>query len=58
MKPLSPLSPMGQALNLNAPLQKQVADETEEQRRLRLQQMQQQRAVESPAASLLGLGVM
>lgn len=57
MKPLSPLSPMGQALNLNAPLQKQVADETEEQKRLRLQQMQQQRAL-GPVAQLAGLGAV
>jgi hypothetical protein len=47
-------SPAGQALGMGGsnPLQ---ADETEEQKRLRLQQMQQRRAM-GPAAQLLGLG--
>jgi hypothetical protein len=52
----SSYSPAGQMLGMGGsnPLQE---DETEEQKRLRLQQMQQRRAM-GPAAQLLGLGAM
>jgi hypothetical protein len=51
----SSYSPAGQMLGMGSnPLQE---DETEEQKRLRLQQMQQRRAM-GPAAQLLGLGAM
>jgi hypothetical protein len=48
-------SPAGQLLFGNGSLPQELKDETDEQRRLRLQQQQQQRAL-GPAAQLLGLG--
>jgi hypothetical protein len=45
----------GQMLGLGDPLQKQVADETEEERRRRLQLAQVRQAV-GPASMALGLG--
>jgi hypothetical protein len=48
-------SPAGQALGLGNSLSQQLADETEEQRKKRLQLQQQQMAL-GPAAMTLGLG--
>lgn len=55
--PSNPLSasPAASALNLGSALPQQLADETDEQRRRRLQ-MQQQRMAMGPASQLLGLG--
>jgi hypothetical protein len=56
--PSSPLSvsPASSALSLGSALPQQLADETDEQRRKRLQ-MQQTRMAMGPASQLLGLGV-
>jgi len=55
---MTPLSPMGSMLNLgnNQSLTDELKDSEAEERRKRLQQAQQQRAM-GPAAQLLGLGV-
>jgi hypothetical protein len=49
------MNPASQLLGLNDPLQKQVTDETEEQRKKRLQLAQVRQAV-GPASMALGLG--
>jgi hypothetical protein len=54
--PLSVLSPASMALSNSSALQEQLADETEEARRKRLQ-LQQQKMALGPAAQSLGLGV-
>jgi hypothetical protein len=51
----SAYSPAGQALGFGGGSNPLQEDETEEQKRLRLQQMQQRRAM-GPASQLLGLG--
>jgi hypothetical protein len=55
--PSNPLSvtPAASALNLGSVLPQQLADESEEQRKRRLQ-LQQQRMALGPAGQVLGLG--
>jgi len=52
-----PLSPAGSMLGLGDPLGQQVKDETEEERKRRLQMAQVRTAV-GPAGMALGLGAM